>query len=621
MGLAYLGDRISFRGFWTPNVLLLFKKKTLTFRDSLCIIPAKLASFGSMFNLKVHKEVMAYKLYTKVNRDRRVIPIQEYYDQLDIENCHKSEEERANLKQQLLDNAMRVNRIYKCVCYDADNSTIDIMQYAKFYCLLDVKVLKEGMNQFEHDIAQVFTEYDMLFYGIHNYLSISSLGYSLAKTYGCFDECFELSGKPQHFISRAVNGGRTMTAENKKQLVTDSKIQDFDAVSLYPSAMYLMPGIPKGKPKVLTTELINEIYENPNTNSLTDYFIEINIIDIACKSDRDYKFGLLWKQNEKGSKLYGNECVSNRVISKTELLDLLEFYDCSYEIIRGYYFDEGYNTLIKEFIKKLFDLRASYKKQGNPLEKTVKLLLNSIYGKSILKPIDCETKCIHENRLEKFIYRHYNYIKSMEQSENSSNVYIKYIKSINRHFNFPQFGVNVLAYSKHLMNTVMCTAEQANIDIYYQDTDSIHIKEEDLPLLADRFNEKYNRELIGSNLGQFHSDFDSIASSDQIKEAASQGIKYQVWSKKLIALGKKSYLDILEDNLGNIGYHARMKGVPNQCLTIKCQELGITLEELYMNLYNGNEVEFDLLKGCAGFKLTNTFEQYTRDNFSRKLRF
>ena len=49
-----------------------------------------------------------------------------------------------------------------------------------------------------------------------------------------------------------------MTAENKKQLVTDSKIQDFDAVSLYPSAMYLMPGIPKGKPKVLTTELINE---------------------------------------------------------------------------------------------------------------------------------------------------------------------------------------------------------------------------------------------------------------------------------------------------------------------------------------------------------------------------
>ena len=171
------------------------------------------------------------------------------------------------------------------------------------------------------------------------------------------------------------------------------------------------------------------------------------------------------------------------------------------------------------------------------------------------------------------------------------------------------------------MNTVMCTAEQTNIDIYYQDTDSIHIKQEDLPLLADKFKDKYNRELIGSDLGQFHSDFDSIASSEQIKEAASQGVKYQVWSKKLIALGKKSYLDILEDNLGNIGYHARMKGVPNQCLTIKCQELGITLEELYMKLYNGEEIEFDLLKGIAGFKLTSTFQQITRDNFTRKLRF
>jgi hypothetical protein len=60
------------------QVTLKYKKKKLTFRDSLCIIPAKLASFGEMFNLKVHKEVMAYKLYTKANRDRRVIPIQEY---------------------------------------------------------------------------------------------------------------------------------------------------------------------------------------------------------------------------------------------------------------------------------------------------------------------------------------------------------------------------------------------------------------------------------------------------------------------------------------------------------------------------------------------------------------
>ena len=301
-------------------------------------------------------------------------------------------------------------------------------------------------------------------------------------------------------------------------------------------------------------------------------------------------------------------------------MDLLEFYDCEYEIIRGYYFNEGYNSKIKEFIKKLFDLRASYKKSGNPLEKTVKLLLNSIYGKSILKPIDTEVKVINEVDLQKYINRHYNFIKSFE-IDGSGRVYIKYIKSINRHFNFPQFGVNVLAYSKHLMNRVMCTAEQNDIDIYYQDTDIITLKEEDLELLADRFYEKYGKELIGTNLGQYHCDFDSIASREQISEAKSKGIEYKVWSKQLIALGKKSYLNILEDNLGNTGYHARMKGIPNECLFIEAGDLGISIEDMYMRMTTGEEFTFNLLNSIAGFQMTNTFNQVTRDQFVRKLSF
>ena len=203
------------------------------------------------------------------------------------------------------------------------------------------------------------------------------------------------------------------------------------------------------------------------------------------------------------------------------------------------------------------------------------------------------------------------------QSDASGKVYVKYIKSINRHFNFPQFGVNVLAYSKHLMNSVMCTAEQNGIKIYYQDTDSITLKEEDLELLAKTFEEKYGRALIGTKLGQYHCDFDSIATKEQLANCT----EYKVWSKKLIALGKKSYLNILEDNLGNHGYHARMKGVPNKCLFIEAEELGISIEELYMRMSRHEEVEFDLLKGIAGFKMTSTFQQVTREQFTRVLRF
>lgn len=41
-----------------------------------------------------------------------------------------------------------------------------------------------------------------------------------------------------------------MTAENKKQYI-EGKIQDFDAVSLYPSAMNIMDGVPLGIPKII----------------------------------------------------------------------------------------------------------------------------------------------------------------------------------------------------------------------------------------------------------------------------------------------------------------------------------------------------------------------------------
>ena len=51
---------------------------------------------------------------------------------------------------------------------------------------------------------------------------------------GCFIGCCQLSGKTYYFIQRCVSGGRTITADNQKHV--EGRIQDFDAVSLYPSA-------------------------------------------------------------------------------------------------------------------------------------------------------------------------------------------------------------------------------------------------------------------------------------------------------------------------------------------------------------------------------------------------
>ena len=202
------------------------------------------------------------------------------------------------------------------------------MKYLEFYCFKDCIVLGEGMRKMNDDLTEVFNQTNTQMLNIHQFVSISAIGYEFAKSYGCFNGCYELSGKPQNFILRCVNGGRCMTANNEKQLV-EGRIQDFDAVSLYPSAMSVMDGVPKGLPKIL----------EPNTSidelmKYDQFFVEINIKSLKCKSDRPYKFGLVYKINEHGSKQWCNETNANVYIDKVGLKDLIEFYDIEFDVVR-----------------------------------------------------------------------------------------------------------------------------------------------------------------------------------------------------------------------------------------------------------------------------------------------
>ena len=66
----------------------------------------------------------------------------------------------------------------------------------------------------------------------------------------CYDNVAMLPGVVQHCISRCVVGCRCMTNQNKMYHVK-RKSAEFDACSLYPSAMFRMLGYLQGKPKVL----------------------------------------------------------------------------------------------------------------------------------------------------------------------------------------------------------------------------------------------------------------------------------------------------------------------------------------------------------------------------------
>ena len=82
------------------------------------------------------------------------------------------------------------------------------------------------------------------------------------------------------------------------------------------------------------------------------------------------------------------------------------------------------------------------------------------------------------------------------------------MKAINNHFNYCQVGVEVLSMSKRIMNEVMCLGEDIGCNMYYQDTDSIHLNYEDVPKLAIAYKKEYDKELIGDYMNQFHIDFD-----------------------------------------------------------------------------------------------------------------
>ena len=145
-----------------------------------------------------------------------------------------------------------------------------------------------------------------------------------------------------------------------------------------------------------------------------------------------------------------------------------------------------------------------------------------------------------------------------------------------------------------------------HINIYYQDTDSMHIERDKLPLLADKYRELYNRELIGNNMGCFHNDF------DELKDA------YAVFH---VSLGKKMYYDELTNDAGEHAEHYRMKGIPNDLIKEKAiEKFNGSVKSLYVYLYNGGELEFDLAATKIRFQMEKTGEILHKHDFKRKVK-
>lgn len=583
---------IACSGLYTNN-----KKETIKIKikDSYKLLSMKLSDFPKCFNLKQLKEIMPYAIYTKENIEKKYIPVSEALKHIKKKD-HKMF--KANLKK-----------------WDIQiGKEFDIMEYSKIYCEADCIVLKQGYETFRKWILEKPFELD-----IDNIISIASLADQYLIKKGCYNGVYECSGVIREFIQKCVVGGRTMLRDNKPSHIKKD-LADYDGVSLYPSAMHRMAeklgGFLMGKPKVIEKENLN--YKA--LKKFDGYFVQIKITSVK----KHLHFPLLSKINEKtGTRDFKNDMKDEIMfVDKIALKDLKKFQKVRFTIIKGYYFDEGRNPTIGKVIKELFEERLKKKEEKNPIQIVYKLIMNSAYGKTILKPIKTKTIIVNSKDKDDYVQRNYNFIVDYTQISNSQHWKVEQLTSIIRHYTRPHIGVEILSMSKRIMNEVMCLAEDKNLLIHYQDTDSMHIQLDQVEILEDAFRKKYKRELTGKNLGQFHIDFEIKG----CKEATN------IKSVESYFIAKKTYIDLLKyedkDGLTKSDYHVRCKGIPNNTVKYTAHIKNISLMKLYDNLYKKKEVEFDMLKGlsdegdivsnCA-FNYNKNMTINSRDSFLRTL--
>ncbi len=650
----------------------------LRFKDSYVLIAKKLSDFPKMFGLdNCDKEIMPYNAYHTENLRKKRITMTEAEDKITIIKSlnykeymklikkypsakYRDRKERVKFankmqKEEFRKLAESCGAIVQEITYvqlihhiplavdldlidlgedseDEDEyeeevkgeDMLDLMKYSEFYCKRDVEILMKGMEKFREWMGSI-TKID-----IDNMVSIPQLIHQYAINSKVYDGCYKVNGIVREFIQMTIVGGRVMCRNNKMQRVLKA-LQDFDAVSLYPSAMFRMGGCPMGKPKLIKD--FDSILHKKDVS----YFIKCKIGKIHKKRS----FPNLSRFNGESRDFSNNIEGDIMYLNNIDVQDLLKFQGANVEFIEGIYFDGGINKRMGPFIQGIFNERLKAKKELNPIQECFKLLMNSMYGKTIQKAI--ETKFIYksdtiregakdkEGELEtmsdfaKYLSLNQHIIESYSYIKRSwgTLVRIKVRKPVIDHYSLVHIGSLILSMSKRIMSEVMCLAEDFGINIYYQDTDSMHIDADKINDLSILYYGLYGRDLIGKNMGQFHSDFD-------FKSHKS----YPPISTQLIAISKKLYCDKIRvvdpewDGKGEVPYeytyHCRAKGTPSRAILDYCHEKDMTPIDMYQNIYDGDSISLELKDYClfqvhANFRTSNT-KSFVRTICSKETR-
>src|SRR5260221_8888125 len=438
------------------------KKKILTIKDSLMLLPFSLENLIKSFNISTPKLIFPYYFIKNIEDINYSgdIPDKKYFS------------EDTNLEEYLSLNENYSPKKEKPWVFKIENSK---------YMFNDVKSLYQIIDKFSKET------YELERINITKVISISSLALKVF-----LSNYYDKNNNPiyiplySHYkeIKKAYYGGRVEVFKPYGE-----NLYYYDVNSLYPYIM--MDGLPSG----------NIIRSN---NSDLDFYNGFCYASVNVPENLDKP--ILPFRDENGNSY--NPTGNWTGWFSSEILKYAISQGVKVKIHYGYTYNEK-----RPIFKSYVDIYYKYKKRNkNNKGKSLisKLLLNSLYGRFGLKDINNETKIVNKAEALNIILK-YKVLENQILDEESDLEYIKYIKepsSILYQTNFPEslkltknFNTRNDFFTRNVGIAAMITSK-ANIfmdkfinlennNCYYTDTDSV--------VLEKPLDNKY----IGEEIGQF----------------------------------------------------------------------------------------------------------------------
>ena len=288
--------------------------------------------------------------------------------------------------------------------------------------------------------------------------------------------------KKTDYMNKKLN---KLAIHKKLSKLDSNKTQmDFDATSLYPSAMWDQNSVyPKIETGFAFKPHMNDIYvEAFNNQTFNEDGDESAILTIKYYNTLDLIFQHL-SVKEKFKKIEVNRMRNGYIIDTLTSVDIQEIIKIGGKLVQiyeGMIYRENFKiSPFRKVIEKIFALKQKYKDKKNDLmQKLIKLIMNSLYGVQIRRDINESYYCksetwmkteFDENLLDYWKLTNGNYIVKMKKDDGLDN-------DCDIKNTLPAvLGAFILSNSKRIMNNFIREINGFyNNSIYNGDTDSLY---------------------------------------------------------------------------------------------------------------------------------------------------